>query len=182
MNGYKDANGKFHPLDNNSHGLTSSQIDDLGDYALDTHDVDSLRDMKIKIHKQPEQTTKEIYDDFAPVDYDFDNLTTEQRQGLEYRNRPDVRAKQLERNASPELIERRRKYQNTSKARTIRKLSQQRYNQRPEVKEKMRAYRNEYNNQPEVREKKRAYDIVYNKKPEVIQRRADRYKKPFEWY
>ena len=77
MNGYKDANGKFHPLDNNSHGLTSSQIDDLGDYALDTHDVDSLRDMKIKIHKQPEQTTKEIYDDFAPVDYDFDNLTAE---------------------------------------------------------------------------------------------------------
>ena len=176
MNGYKDANGKFHPLDNNSHGLTSSQIDDLGDYALDTHDVDSLRDMKIKIHKQPEQTTKEIYDDFAPVDYDFDNLTTEQRQGLEYRNRPDVRAKQLERNASPELIERRRKYQNTSKARTIRKLSQQRYNQRPEVKEKMRAYRNEYNNQPEVREKKRAYDIEYNKRPDTIKRRAVRYR------
>ena len=176
MNGYKDANGKFHPLDNNSHGLTSSQIDDLGDYALDTHDVDSLRDMKIKIHKQPEQTTKEIYDDFAPVDYDFDNLTAEQRQGLEYRNRPDVRAKQLERNASPELIERRRKYQNTSKARTIRKLSQQRYNQRPEVKEKMRAYRNEYNNQPEVREKKRAYDIEYNKRPDTIKRRAVRYR------
>jgi hypothetical protein len=182
MNGYKDANGKFHPLDNNSHGLTSSQIDDLGDYALDTHDVDSLRDMKIKIHKQPEQTTKEIYDDFAPVDYDFDNLTAEQRQGLEYRNRPDVRAKQLERNANPVLIAKRKLQAKTPEAIQYRKLSQQKYNQRPDIKEKHRAYRNEYNNQPEVREKKRAYDIVYNKKPEVIQRRADRYKKPFEWY
>lgn len=95
---------------------------------------------------------------------------------LEYRERPEVKAHKSAYNRRPEVQAHKREYQRAYRETPEGKARDRQYDQRPEVKARHRDYQRERNRRPEVKARNREYEREYTKRPEVKARRRLRMK------